>query len=215
MIFESVTKKNNCNQNLFPASNTIMVEKDDIVLIKKILAGDINAFTDIVNRYKRKGFNLAYRICRNRENSEEILQDVFLNIYLNLDKFKFSGKFSTWFYRIVYNQSISYIRKTKNLDYSIFEPDGSIDSIDEEKSIVDKLTNSESVIYLEQALGELIPEDNALLHLYYYDGRKIPEISVITRLSESVIKIRLFRARKKLLTILKRLLNKEFIEFYG
>jgi RNA polymerase sigma-70 factor (ECF subfamily) len=192
-----------------------MVEQDDNVIIKRILAGEINAMNKIIDRYKRQGFNLAYRICRNRENAEEILQNVFINIYTHLDTFNFKGKFSTWFYRIVYNQSISYIRTINKIDLSLNEFEDIIEPKDENKTIDELLTDSETAVYLEKAICELYPEESALLHLYYYDEKKISQISDITGLSEPAIKTRLFRIRKKLYSILERLLKKEFIEFYG
>jgi len=192
-----------------------MAEQDDKVTIKKLLAGEVNALQVIVGKYKRQGFNLAYRICRNRENAEEILQNVFISIYQNLAQFNFKGEFSTWFYRIVYNQSISYLRKIKNSGTSLNEFEGMNNVIDEEKTIEEIMSRSEAVHYLEQALIELEPDETALLHLYYYDDKRISEISEITGLNDSAIKTRLFRTRKKLYSILERLLKKEFVDFYG
>ncbi|MFA6571064.1 MAG: sigma-70 family RNA polymerase sigma factor [Bacteroidota bacterium] len=192
-----------------------MAEPDDKIIIKKIIAGEINALQELINRYKYQGFNLAYRICRNRENAEEILQDVFINIYSNLDKYNFTGKFSTWFYRIVYNQSISYIRKKKKVNFSLNEFEDILEPIDEEKTIEEILVNSETIKYLDQAMNELSPDESAILHLYYFEEKKVSFIAEITGFTETTVKTRLFRTRKKLYSILKRLLKKEFSDFYG
>ena len=134
---------------------------------------------------------------------------------MNLDKFNFHGKFSTWFYRIVYNQSISYIRKTKKQDFSLNNYEDIIEPVDDEKNILEILSNSEIIKFLEKAINEMEPDEIALLHLYYYDEKKISEISEITGFNEPIIKTRLFRTRKRLYSIFKRMLKKEFDDFYG
>ena len=120
-----------------------------------------------------------------------------LIIYTNLGKFNFAGKFSTWFYRIVYNQSISYIRTIKKIDFSLNEFEDIIEPKDENKTIDELLADSETAVYLEKAIAELLPEESAILHLYYYDEKKVSQISDIIGLSEPAIKTRLFRIRKK------------------
>ena len=91
--------------------------KDDILYyIDQVLGGNINAFTYIVDRHKDKAYNLAFRICCNHEEAEEIAQDSFLKAYRALGSFKRKSSFSTWLYRIVYNTAISYVRVKKKRD---------------------------------------------------------------------------------------------------
>ena len=87
--------------------------KGDIVYIEQVLAGKTNAFSYIVDNHKDKAYNLAFRICGNHEEAEEIAQDSFLKAYRSLRGFKMKSSFATWLYRIVYNTAISQVRIKK------------------------------------------------------------------------------------------------------
>lgn len=76
---------------------------NDQVYINKILNGDTNAFTVLVDRYKDLVFTLALRMVKNREEAEEVSQDTFIKVYNSLNRFKGDYKFSTWIYRVAYN----------------------------------------------------------------------------------------------------------------
>ncbi|RME56697.1 MAG: sigma-70 family RNA polymerase sigma factor, partial [Deltaproteobacteria bacterium] len=76
-------------------------ERDDREIIDRVLAGDKEAFREIVLRYQNRIYNMAYRFLGNREEAEDLSQEIFLNIYRNLKKFRHESKFSTWVYRIV------------------------------------------------------------------------------------------------------------------
>jgi RNA polymerase sigma factor (sigma-70 family) len=92
---------------------TGMDYKGDTTHIEQMLAGNINAFSYIVDRHKDKAYNLAFRICGNHEEAEEIAQDSFLKAYRSLNGFKMKSSFATWLYRIVYNTAISHVRIKK------------------------------------------------------------------------------------------------------
>ena len=96
-----------------------MDQKDDRYYISKVLEGDMQAFSYLVDKYKDMVFTLAFRILKNRENAEEVAQDSFVKVYQNLKKFKSKSKFSTWLYRIVYNTAISRVRVKQNPTMSI------------------------------------------------------------------------------------------------
>lgn len=87
--------------------------KGDIFYINQVLEGSINAYSYIIDKHKDNVFNLAYRICGNREDAEEIAQDGFLKAFKSLKSFKMQSSFATWLYRIVYNTAISLVRTKK------------------------------------------------------------------------------------------------------
>ena len=93
--------------------------KDDLYFIGQVLEGNQGAFRHIVERHKDHAFNLALRICCNREEAEEIAQDAFVKAYKSLAQFKMKSSFATWFYRIVYNTSISLVRSRKKAPLSL------------------------------------------------------------------------------------------------
>ena len=87
--------------------------KGDTYYIEQILAGNNTAFSCIVDRHKNKAYNLAFRICGNHEEAEELAQDAFIKAYRSLNSFKMKSSFATWLYRIVYNTTISHVRVKK------------------------------------------------------------------------------------------------------
>ena len=88
-----------------------MDTEQDHKYIKRVLAGDRNAYAVLVDRYKDMVFSLALKLMHNREEAEEIAQDAFVKAYRSLSGFKGNSRFSTWLYRIVYNTAISSLRR--------------------------------------------------------------------------------------------------------
>lgn len=85
----------------------------DSLYLQKIIAGDISKFSYFIEKYKDMAFSIAFRIINNREDAEEIVQDSFLKAFKSLKKFRQDSKFSTWFYRIVVNHSLSKLKREK------------------------------------------------------------------------------------------------------
>ncbi|MFO7909343.1 MAG: sigma-70 family RNA polymerase sigma factor, partial [Halomonas sp.] len=105
--------------------------------IERVLKGDKSSFAIIMERHKNMVFTIANRMLRNREEAEEITQDAFLKAYRSLKKFKKQAKFSTWLYKIVYNQCISELRKKKRMSYSIDDEENSNFEIEDTYNKVD------------------------------------------------------------------------------
>jgi len=184
----------------------------DEYYIKQVLEGKTSEFAYLVEKYKDMVFTIAVKISGNREDAEEIAQDVFVKAFKGLAGFKASSKFSTWLYAIGYNQSISFIRKkqleTSSLDYfgkSLHETYGEEDI---------QFSNMEDIPakYTEKALECLDKPDQIILSLYYKNECPIKEISKITGYSDSNIKVRLFRGRKKILAELQRIFKSELVD---
>ena len=92
---------------------------NDQVYINRILDGDTNAFTVLVDRYKDLVYTLAMRMMKNREEAEEVAQDAFIKTYKSLDKFKGESKFSTWIYRVAYNTCLDRLKKNKRTQNTV------------------------------------------------------------------------------------------------
>jgi len=176
----------------------------DINCIKQVLGGNSEAFSYLLDKYKDRTFNLAFRICTNREEAEEITQDAFLKAYRSLKGFRMKSSFATWLYRIVYNTSVSYVRNRKRTMLSLedFPADpgdfsGTIFSEEEsEREYRNALINF--------ALQKINEEERGLISLFYYEEMSTEEISECTGMSRQNIKVKLFRARQKMLEILKK-----------
>ncbi len=107
----------------------------DNTYISKVVAGDTNAFAFLVDKYKDMCFAAAYRIVKSREVAEDIVQDAFLNAYKNLKNFKGESKFSTWMYKIVVNESLTKIRRTKFMREKAHEITGDFNELELNESL--------------------------------------------------------------------------------
>ena len=185
------------------------MESKEQFYIDKVLAGESEAFGFLVDAYKNMAFTLALKLVKNREDAEELSQDSFIKAYQKLDTFKGDSKFSTWLYSIVYRNSISFLRK-KKLDYT--DLDHVSFKIAEDSQVSDPiniLKYEEQKKYVQKALDRLPEIDAFLITLYYLNESSVEEIEEITGLSNSNVKTKLFRARKKLQESLKGLLKDE------
>lgn len=186
-----------------------MNNKDDKYLIKRLKQGDNQAFAFLIDRYQNMVFTLALRMLKNHEDAEEIAQDSFLKAYQHIDGFKGNSKFSTWLYQIVYNACISKLRKKK----IVVDPIDSINSTDisssEYREVEQLIATKEKHEIIKKALLEIDPEDSFLLTLFYLEELDHKEIARITELTRDNIKVKIFRARKKLFEILKKSMGTE------
>jgi len=189
-----------------------MEYKEDGQYIRKILNGETNAYTFLVNKYKSMAFSLALKMLRNREDAEEVAQDAFIKAYQSLSQFRGGARFSTWLYRIVYNTAISRLRRSS---FEVLNIDDTGVEEKESNEIIDayhKLKESERKKFLDIALEKLDPDENFLVTLYYYEEKELNEIAQITRLTKNNAKVKIYRARQKMMGMLKKYLNEELIE---
>src|ERR1035437_4850975 len=93
-----------------------MEKKTDEYYIREILKGDSGSFSQLVEKYSHLAFSLSMKILNQREDAEEAAQDAFIKAYNSLSSFQSSATFKTWFFRIVYNTSISRLRTRKNIE---------------------------------------------------------------------------------------------------
>lgn len=191
-----------------------MTQNDDQYYIRKILDGETKAFAVLVDRYKDLVFTLALRMLKNREEAEEVSQDTFIKVFKSLGKFKGDSKFSTWIYRITYNGCLDALKKYKQ-EYPVV----TIDEYTERQLVtldnaVDAMEELEQQQTIQDCLKRLPKEDSFLLTLYYYEEQSIEEISKIMGITSNNVKVKLYRSRKKITSILKERLEPETIEHY-
>jgi|APSaa5957512622_1039677.scaffolds.fasta_scaffold26582_3 RNA polymerase sigma factor (sigma-70 family) len=195
-----------CNLILLFTSKYQMEQKNDIYYIEKVKNGQTNQFSYIVEKYQDIVFSIALKVLRNREDAEEMAQESFIKAYKSLHTFKGTAKFSTWLYRITYNNCISEIRKKKQ--YFVSTDDIEIKD-DSEEFDLDGIPAENRAKYIQAALDKLNGEEYTLVLLYYFENQSINEICKATKLSASNAKVKLHRARKKLYTILNEMLKEE------
>ena len=192
-----------------------MSQPEDQYYIDATINGDTKAFTVLIERYKHMVFTLALKILKNREEAEEVSQDVFVKVYQVLDSFKGDSKFSTWMYKIAYYRSLDYLKKQKR--------GLSTSSLDSEKEYhlpsiennLDALEVNERKQAIKSAIDELPEDDAVVITLHYFEELSLKEIADIIGVEANTAKVRLFRSRKRLAQLLKNRLEPEFFENYG
>lgn len=192
-----------------------MTNNNDQLYITKIVNGDTNAFSYLVDNYKNMVFSLAFKMTKNREEAEEISQDTFIKAYKNLSKFKGDSKFSTWLYRIAYHTCLDNIKKNKNKNTTFEINEITFNQIESVETILQGIARKERAKLMAKCLQKLPDEERSVIWMFYYDELSLREIIEVTGLSEANLKVKLHRARKKLLTIVKDNLEPEMIENYG
>jgi RNA polymerase sigma factor (sigma-70 family) len=175
-----------------------MKYQEDDHYIDRILNGDKAAYAALVAKHKNMAFSIALKIVNNREDAEEVAQDSFLKAYQALPGFGKRARFSTWFYRIVYNTAISKTRK-KKFEYVAMDDHIITNySEDEVNSRVGELEDVDQKALVDKALKRLPEDDQLLITLFYHGEKSVEDITYITGLSESNVKVKLHRIRKKL-----------------
>lgn len=172
----------------------------DEICIRQILEGNSEAFRQIITKYKDMAYSLAMSVIKDEFYAEEILQSSFLIAYDKLSTFKGASKFSTWFYRIVINESFKYANKHKSEFIDFVETPPEIPN--EFENAILKLEVDDQKYFINEALKKISPKESLILRLFYLDENSIDEISSETGWSSSNIKVILHRARINLRQIL-------------
>ena len=176
----------------------------DQIYIDRVLQGDTNAFAYLIDKYRNMAYTLAIKIVKNAEDAEEVAQDSFIKAFQKLESFKGASKFSTWLYTIVYRNAISSIRKKKivTTDIDSFVIENHTDDFDFPQ--IEAIKNGEQKKYVNEAIDQLPETDALLITLFYLNDSSVEEIEAITGLTKANVKVKLFRARKKLHEILEK-----------
>jgi RNA polymerase sigma-70 factor (ECF subfamily) len=173
-------------------------------LVRQAQAGDDRAFRQIVEKHQNKVFSIIYGILRNRNDAEDIAQQVFAKIYFSLKGFDFRSSLITWVYKITVNECYDYLRKQK-VRKLVYESDlGEQDERSMENSplAIEKSAGVDRRLekrdYLMKLLSKVSEEERMLLIQKEVEGLTVEELASITGLNENTIKVKLFRARQKL-----------------
>lgn len=187
---------------------------NDQVYINKIIDGDTNAFSVLVDRYKDLVYTLSLRMMKNREEAEEVAQDTFIKMYKSLNKFKGDSKFSTWVYRVAYNTCLDRLKKNKRTQQTVAIDEYTEHQVKTIDNALDKIEAKERKMVIQQCLEQLSSDDSFILTLFYFEELSLDEIAKIVGLKPNNVKVKLHRSRKRLATILKDQLDNEIIESY-
>ncbi len=182
--------------------------------INQIVEGNSNAFSILVNQYKDLVFTLAYKMLKNKEEAEEVSQDTFIKIFKSINKFKGDSKFSTWIYKITYNTCLDKLKKNKKENSVVYLEDFNEHQVKAIENILESIDEKERNQKIQECLQLLPSEEAFLLTLYYFDDQSTEEIAKVIDCNANNVKIKLYRTRKKLASILKEQLEPEILSYY-
>ena len=179
-------------------------------LVRRAQAGDEGAFREIVEHYQSKVFSIIHGIVRQRNDVEDIAQQVFTKVYFSISNFDFRSSLITWIYKITVNECFDYLRK-KKVRKLVYESDLSEDEArrveNTEPSVrqVPADVNLARRDYIFKLLTKVSDEERNLLMLKEVEGHSVEELAEMTGMNENTIKVKLFRARQKLVKAAQRL----------
>lgn len=182
------------------------MENNDAYIIRRVIEGDTGSYRNLMERYSQQVFSLVVRIVSIEDDAEEITQDVFVKAYRNLSKFDFRSSFSTWLFRIAYNEAITHTRRKR------------VEGIPLDEMMINNLSDSRVDSFLEsdnprlaalpEAIESLSVDERALITLHYFEGLPLKEVADLMHIGESAAKVRLMRTRKKLYLLINKLSDK-------
>jgi RNA polymerase sigma-70 factor (ECF subfamily) len=191
-----------------PSGKVITAGEDDALIVRRVLKGDRAAFELLVRRYQGGLFRFLYHLLGgDRSRAEEVAQEAFLKVFSHLGRYDQSKKFSTWLYAIARNVAIDEMKKARPIPFSaLADPaEGSSwieDRVREERTPALICAENEEQLSITRALAELPPEYRDVVVLRYFEGLSYVEIAEILGQPVTTVKIRLFRAKKRLLALL-------------
>lgn len=178
---------------------------DDRTLVERILGGESDRFTELVKRYEKRVINYVYRITHRYEDAHDLVQEIFVKVYLALDRYDPKYQFSTWLFRIAQNSAIDALRKKAIAEVPLTRPGMSDGEEPKEREFADTgispyraLKNKQLSAAIDKAVENLPADYRELIQLRHFAELSYEEIAVMKKLPLGTVKNKLFRARNLL-----------------
>ena len=181
---------------------------DDRALVARILSGDRDRFTELVKRYEKRVINYVYRITHRYEEAHDLAQEIFVKVFLALDRYDPKYQFSTWLFRIAQNSAIDALRKKSVIEVPIARPADDENPNDREfadagVSPYRAMSNKQLGAAIDHAVEHLPPDYRELIQLRHFAELSYEEIATMKKLPLGTVKNKLFRARNLLKDVLE------------
>ena len=177
---------------------------DDRSLVSRIVEGDRDLFSVLVSRYEKRVINYVYRITHRYEDAHDLAQDIFVKVFLALDRYDPKYQFSTWLFRIAQNSAIDALRKKTIAEVPIARP-ADEEGSGKEREFADDgispyraLKNKQLSAAIDRAVLNLPPDYRELIQLRHFAEMSYEEIASMKKLPLGTVKNKLFRARNLL-----------------
>lgn len=177
----------------------------DFEVVERARAGDPVAFNEVVGAYRRRIFGTVSRLIGRPEDVEDVAQEVFLRLYFSLDQLRSAEVFEPWLYRLTVNAALDYLRKRRKRKLEARVSDLSeqqvmlADAAAGARVQVDDQQRSRIREFVDSLLSAVSEEDRLLLTLKEVEGLSLKDLEKVYHVNENALKVRLFRARQRVL----------------
>lgn len=172
-----------------------MIKKLEILYLDKVLDGDKEAFRYFINTYQDMAYSISLSMVKNHVDATDVVQNSYIKAYRKLGSFKREANFSTWFYKIIINESLAYLRKRRNQNNKEMLVEYAPEAMTN-PTVYDDIDKSEKIKNIQKALSQMKAKEALVIKLYYLHEHTMAEIIELTGFSASNVKILLFRGRK-------------------
>ncbi|GBC97297.1 ECF RNA polymerase sigma-E factor [bacterium HR16] len=187
-----------------------MTPSDDSQLIERCRNGDREAFDELVRRYERQAYNLAYRLAGNYDDASDVVVEAFVRAFQGLHTFRGDANFGTWLHRVVVNTFLDMRKRSKGRQHVSLEEQLELDGDTLTRQIEDTSPGPQELVeqeereeVLQRAIAQLSPDRRILIVLYHFENLSYEEIAQMLKLPVGTVKSRLNRARLALREILE------------
>ncbi len=180
-----------------------MKDESDENIVSKIREGNKELYGVLIERYENKLVRYGKRFVSDKDSVTDIVQDVFIKAYINLNSFDTSRSFSSWIYRIAHNEYVNLLKKKKSSHFSLFEFDTFFPQFVTGKNPYEEAIKKEEKEKIEKIIGVLSPKYKEPLLLFLYEDKSYEEISEILQIPKATVGVRIMRAKKQLAEFLE------------
>lgn len=175
-----------------------MPEQTDENIAKTVQNGNLHLFGSLVERYEKKLMRYAKRFLFDYEDAEDLVQDVFIKAFKNIQGFNTDLSFNSWIYRIAHNEFINEIKKRGREPLSFFDPDTLFPHPIAPKQADDEIKEAELKILVDEYINKLAPKYREPLVLYFYEDMSYDQIAEVLHIPVSTVGVRINRAKQSL-----------------
>lgn len=181
------------------------LESQQLLIIKKCQAGDLDAFRFLVESNQDFAYNLAFKILANEEDAKDIVQEAFIRVWKNIKKYDSKNKFTTWLYKIVVNLCLDNLKmkKRRNIQSSTAALKAQQNNVSSGEDIEQKVIQAEMASLINTMTEKLTPKQRIMFVLFFLQEKSIEEIKTITGMSNGNIKSNIYYARKNMKLLLE------------
>jgi len=186
----------------------------DLATVRRVQAGDVAAFDQLILKYRERLYSIIYNLCSNREDAADLTQETFIKAFSSIKRFKGKSSFYTWLYRIAVNSTLSYLKRNRMRHFFSFENiNEEISSSEIVEALSIKMKSDKTALInelqekLNEALQKLSDKHRSVVVLYEIEGLSHHDISNVMECSVGTVRSRLHYAKQQLQAYLKDYLD--------